>query len=55
MVEHILLGIFAFMSIHLRVDIIEINLAGLLCGSAAGTIGLHNRPMNLSGRNGLWI
>jgi hypothetical protein len=52
-VEHFLLGIFSFMSIWVRVDIIGIDLAVLLCGSAAGTIGQCNQPMNLSRRNGL--
>jgi hypothetical protein len=50
MVEHFLLGIFSFILICLRVNIIGIDLVGLLCGSYAGTIGLHNQPTNLSRR-----
>jgi hypothetical protein len=42
MVAHFLLGIFSFMLIQVRVDIIGIDLASLLCGSAAGTIGLRD-------------
>jgi hypothetical protein len=42
MVEHFLLGIFSFMLIQVRDEIIGIDLAGLLCGGA-GTNGLHNQ------------
>jgi hypothetical protein len=63
MVEHFLLGIFSFMLIWARDNIIGIDLVGLLCGSAAGTIGLCNQcsiirvqdrvPKNLSRMNGM--
>jgi hypothetical protein len=50
-VEHFHLGIFSFMLIRVRVNIIGINLVGLLCGSAAGTIGLIQVRVNIIGMN----